>query len=296
MSQRKKIPWERTTPRIKNAAMSTARPGYFIPSSWFRALKDFDLWLVCGGDVELTDPKGHKTRLGRGSVVCLAPGDVFELQADSSSPYTNAFIHFDLVDDAGRMLPHNQIEMPPLTGRIHDINYFESTMRRIMFLQYHQGRKSDPDVLSSIQTQCSLLLKGLLYDFQMANADIPGETGIQHHHRQLVSSALSKIYQQPESSISAAGLAKEFGHSQRHFCRIFRLVTGKTPGQTLIEARVDHAKKLLATTSLNVTEISESLRYENVFYFSRQFKKLTGIAPTEFRSRLSKDTPSPNHS
>lgn len=289
---RKRIPWAETTPLVRHAAMSTARPGNIIPGSWFRKLKDFDLWLICGGAAELTGPEGRKRHLSRGSVVCLAPGDIFELQAGPSAPYTNAYVHFDLLDGAGRTVPHDRIAMPPVTGRIHDIHYFESTLRRIMFLQYHY-RKSDPPTLASAQTQSSHLLKGLLYDFQLANADVPGEAGLPQHHRQMVSSALSRIYLYPESTLSAAGLAKEFGHSQRHFCRIFRLVTGKTPGQTLIEARIDHAKKLLTTTSLNVTEISESLCYENVFYFSRQFKKVTGMAPTEFRFRLPEATGPP---
>lgn len=278
----KRLPLSETTPVVRSAAVSTAQPGHLIPPSWFRRLPDFDLWLVCQGRVELRDEQGRITRLGRGSVVCLAPGDVFELRAKPPEPYTNIFVHFDLFDQTGRRLTRDDVHFPPPIGTIPDLAYFESTLRRMMFLQYHY-RDRDPRTTSLVQKELSCLLKGLLFDYDLSSRDETGESGPRKSHRQMVSSALSRIYHHPGSLLSAADLAREFGHSQRHFCRLFRLITGKTPGQTLIEARIDHAKKLLATSAMTITEISESLRYENIFYFSRQFKKVTGLAPTEYR-------------
>jgi AraC-like DNA-binding protein len=225
--------------------------------------------------------------LTRGSTVWFAPGNGFELRVDAPGPYTNVYAHFDLLNRSGRIIPHDRVEIPPATGFIYDIYYFESTLRRIMFLQY-QCEQSDPDTRATLQTQVSHLLKGLLYDYQLAQkaSDSPPIAGIQKPHSLMISSALSWLYLHPESALSAADLANKFGYSQRHFCRIFRHATGKTPGQVLIEAKIDHAKKLLATSALNIMEIAESLRYENVFYFSGQFKQATGMASVEFCHRL----------
>jgi AraC-like DNA-binding protein len=286
-SPKRRIHWSEATPVVRQAATSTAPPSYVIPRAWFTEhIVDFDLWLVCEGRAELVDANGTKTVLTRGSTVWLAPGAGFELRVDTSGPYTNIHVHFDLVDRSGRVIPHRRVETPPATGFIYDIHYFESTLRRIMFLQY-QCEQSDLEARAALQTQMSLLLKGLLYDYQLAlkAADSTPMAGIQKHHSGMISSALSWLYLHPESALSAADLANKYGYSQRHFCRIFRHATGKTPGQVLIEAKIDHAKKLLATSALNITEIAESLRYENVFYFSRQFKQVTGMAPVEFRKR-----------
>ena len=280
----KRLPLSETTPVVRSAAVSTAQPGHLIPQTWFRKLKDFDLWLVVQGKVELRDELGRATLLSRGSVVCLAPGDVFELRVKPSEPYTNIFVHFDLMDTKGRLLNRDEVVLPPATGTIPDLAYFESTLRRMMFLQYHY-RNGNPRTTGLMQKELSCLLKGLLFDYDLAGRDQAGEGGVHKAHRQMVSSALSRIYHHPGSVLSAADLAREFGHSQRHFCRLFRLITGKTPGQTLIEARIDHAKKLLAASAMTITEISESLRYENIFYFSRQFKKVTGLSPTDYRTR-----------
>lgn len=280
--KQKRLPLSDTTPVVRIAAVSTAQPGHIIPSSWFRKLTDFDLWLVCSGKVEAHDEKGQAVILQRGSVVCLAPGDVFELHVKPPAPYTNIFVHFDLIDANGRRLNRKEVLLPPVIGTIPDIAYFESTLRRMMFLLYHY-RNSDTGISTHVQKELSCLLKGLLFDYHLSSRELAGASGVQKAHQQMVSSALSRIYHHPGSVLSAAELAREFGHSQRHFCRLFRLITGKPPGRTLIEARIDHAKKLLATSAMTITEISESLKYENIFYFSRQFKKVTGLSPKDFR-------------
>ena len=272
---------------VRRIARSTAKPHYVIPRSWFATrIVDFDLWLVCDGKIELVDVRGHSLVLGRGSVVWLAPGDVFEMRVLDHGPYTNVFVHFDLVDGAGKVIPHDEIKIPPTVGFVEDMHFFESTLQRIMFLDYQAGRVSRK-TSAAINTLVSHLLKSLLFEFQLSKSlsDISVTSGIDQRHSQTVSSALSWLYLHPDSTLSAADLAGMFGYSQRHFCHLFRKITGKTPNQVLIEARIDHAKKLLTTSMLNVSEIAESLKYENVFYFSRQFKQLVGTPPAEFRRR-----------
>jgi AraC-like DNA-binding protein len=44
------------------------------------------------------------------------------------------------------------------------------------------------------------------------------------------------------------------------------------------------ARQLLETTSMNVKEIAGQLGYEDPFYFSRLFKSVSGVAPSDYRS------------
>jgi len=283
-SKNRLIPWSETTPQVVSAAMSTAPPGYVIPRSWFSHLADFDLWLICEGRVELEEESGGKFSLMRGSAVLLKPGDSFELHVDASGTYTNAYVHFNLLDREGKIIPYERIDMPATLGYVQDTPCFEATLRRIMFLQY-QRQSAEPKLRDSIQCLVSHLMKGLLHDYCLTQAfsDSDQGVGLQNHHSQMISTALSWIYLHPETTLSAAKMAEKFGYSQRHFGRIFQQVSGKTPGQALIEAKIDHAKKLLAGSSLNVSEIAASLNYECVFYFSRQFRSVVGMSPLEFR-------------
>ncbi|MCI5109767.1 MAG: AraC family transcriptional regulator [Marivita sp.] len=70
--------------------------------------------------------------------------------------------------------------------------------------------------------------------------------------------------------------------SQLH--RVFRDETGLSPMVWLRRERINAAKPLLLDRSLTVRKVAESVGYPDPFHFSRDFKKLTGRAPIEFRA------------
>lgn len=74
------------------------------------------------------------------------------------------------------------------------------------------------------------------------------------------------------------------------FIRNFKKYTGSTPMQYILSIRISNAESLLEATEYNVTEISSIVGYENPLYFSRIFKKMKGISPTEYRKRIKEKT------
>ncbi len=70
--------------------------------------------------------------------------------------------------------------------------------------------------------------------------------------------------------------------SKYHFLRVFKSATGATPLEYRNRIRIDHAKELLKNSNFSVYEISESLGYSSLAYFSAAFKKATGFSPTEY--------------
>lgn len=52
--------------------------------------------------------------------------------------------------------------------------------------------------------------------------------------------------------------------------------------------KIDAAKEMIRTRQLNFTQIADALGYTSVHYFSRQFKKLTGMTPSEYSSSIKK--------
>ena len=50
--------------------------------------------------------------------------------------------------------------------------------------------------------------------------------------------------------------------------------------------KIDLAKKLIQKNEMNFTQISEFLGYSSIHYFSRQFKKLAGMTPTEYATSI----------
>ena len=60
--------------------------------------------------------------------------------------------------------------------------------------------------------------------------------------------------------------------------------TGLTPYQYFLQLRIHRAKELLQDPRLSVKEVSARMMFENQYYFSRLFRKKTGLSPTQWRS------------
>lgn len=68
--------------------------------------------------------------------------------------------------------------------------------------------------------------------------------------------------------------------------KIFKSQTGLGIIEYFSNLKIDTAKQLIRTNHMNFTQISEYLGYSSIHYFSRQFKKLTGMTPSEYASSI----------
>ena len=80
--------------------------------------------------------------------------------------------------------------------------------------------------------------------------------------------------------------AREHLMSTSWFIRNFKQYTGSTPMQYILSKRIHNAETLLENEHYNITEISNIVGYDNPLYFSRIFKKVKGISPTEYRKHI----------
>ncbi len=71
---------------------------------------------------------------------------------------------------------------------------------------------------------------------------------------------------------------------------IFKAISGKSPSDYLIDTRISKAKELLETTYYSTIEIATAVGYYNHRYFYSVFKSKTGITPTEYRSKVKRET------
>ncbi|HOX05036.1 MAG TPA: AraC family transcriptional regulator [Planctomycetota bacterium] len=83
--------------------------------------------------------------------------------------------------------------------------------------------------------------------------------------------------------LSVRDLARKTAMSESAFSHLFKNVAGIPPRRYQIQERVARARELLETTSLSVKEIAAELGYDDVHYFSRVFRKLTGRTPSGVR-------------
>jgi AraC-like DNA-binding protein len=83
--------------------------------------------------------------------------------------------------------------------------------------------------------------------------------------------------------ITIDDLARAALFSKFHFSRLFQRTTGVSPGRFLSALRLERAKQLLVSTSLNVVDISHRVGYTSVGTFSSRFSSSVGVSPTAYR-------------
>lgn len=82
---------------------------------------------------------------------------------------------------------------------------------------------------------------------------------------------------------SVAQAAEQAGLSASRLRVLFKQATGLSPKQFQLEARISRAERLLSESTLPVGVISEQTGFESVYHFSRQFKRMRGVSPTDHR-------------
>lgn len=99
----------------------------------------------------------------------------------------------------------------------------------------------------------------------------------------LVRHAVTTIRERYCEPLSLDDLARGARVSKYYFLRVFTQVTGVTPGRFLTAVRLQEAKRLLLSTSLNVADISAQVGYSSTGSFTRRFTESVGLAPTQYR-------------
>jgi len=80
-------------------------------------------------------------------------------------------------------------------------------------------------------------------------------------------------------------LARQVGLTAQHFCVLFKIETGETPGRYLQRLRLDRARELLQDDEsyLSVKEIAARVGCHDISHFVRDFEKRFGLSPRRYR-------------
>ena len=78
-------------------------------------------------------------------------------------------------------------------------------------------------------------------------------------------------------------IARDLHRDYSYLSNLFSEVEGKTIEKYVIHQKIEKVKELIVYDELNLNEIAEKLGYSSVAYLSGQFKKITGLTPTQFK-------------
>ncbi len=100
-----------------------------------------------------------------------------------------------------------------------------------------------------------------------------------------IAPALEYIAKYSHRKIRNDQLAALTGLSTVYFRKLFAEVTGQSPIDYIQSVRIRKAREMLQSDFGSVTEIAFALGYQNIYDFSRTFKKYVGISPLQYKKR-----------
>ena len=103
---------------------------------------------------------------------------------------------------------------------------------------------------------------------------------------QTVNKVIMYINDELENDLTVESIASNFHISTSHLSRIFREHVGITLVEYLNVRRVEESQYYLRHTNKSITSISDQFHFCNQSYFTRIFKKYTGVTPKHFRDEL----------
>lgn len=167
-----------------------------------------------------------------------------------------------------------------------DTQYFAELLGD-MIQEFELGNNCDMDLL---RTMLHLFLKKAAKKIPTVNNKIPAAIS---HNMALAKSFLKKGKEDIEKLMKGeltsmpelSSYADYLNVSANHMNDIIKIVTGKPAGRHLQQLLADQATLLLKQTSWSISEIAQTLGYEDPSYFTRFYKKQRGLTPTELRNQ-----------
>lgn len=136
------------------------------------------------------------------------------------------------------------------------------------------------------QTKIELFLLGLFEASEASDRSEPQRQKVKHKIVATVNDYLAKhIY----DNVTVENICSELNISKSYLSSLYKRKTGETIITHYNDMKIAEAKRLISNGSHNYTEISQKLGFSSVHYFSRLFKKVCGISPSEFEKALKKE-------
>lgn len=241
--------------------------------------------------------QGSTTHILNGSEVVLKEGDLLFLNQNAVQEIlpagrddiaVNFIILPEFLDTAFSMMgtEENQLKdflVGALCGRdgetgwlyfhVADILPVQNLIENIVWTIFYD---------STNKRSCTQITMGLLF-LQLLNCMDKMESGGRKFDNEIAVTVLSYIDEHYKNG-SLSELAEQMGYDVYWLSREIRKRTGKTYKELLQEKRMQQAVYLLTNSAIPVTDIIESVGYDNTSYFYRKFRERCGVSPKEYRT------------
>lgn len=245
-------------------------------------LYDHHLWYIERGRARVT-VAGVEHAAGRGDVLVLQPQVISASWWDRRRPFRIIVIRFRCLDRAsGRQAP--LVPALPVSVSGLDRRFCAACVGRIAAHATGAWRLGTAFPRGE-RVRCQTLLTALLMEIEQAATPAaarraPTEADARAEElRRLAQRISADPANQPGVQAMAAGLHL----SVSQFSQLFKRYASLSPRRFIVVWRIRHACRLMLETDRPIKDIAAALGYRDVFFFSRQFKQVTGSSPAAYR-------------
>lgn len=201
----------------------------------------------------------------------IRPHELTFYQADEDDPWTYLWIGFD-----GKKVKTY------LKYSGMDENNYTFSCNETDLLNWYVNQMLKHDTLSHYN---ELSLQGLLFLFFAAlakSAETPYEEDVEVDNL-YISKAIEYIQKNYQNPILVTDIANYVSLSRTYLTTIFQQTLHMSPQQFLLKFRITKASELLIHTDLSINAIAHSCGYTDPLAFSKTFKKITDLSPSQYR-------------
>lgn len=156
----------------------------------------------------------------------------------------------------------------------------ESDRVEILFDSILEQLSVQPDAMWSCRARMAIIR---IFDCAAKLHD--GTFGVSQENDALVDCILTFIEFNIEKQFTIEWLSREYSTNRTTLMAAFKRVTGKTINEFVIDKRIDLSKRILAFTNISIEELAGKCGFSSQSYFTRAFKKKTGLSPMQFRKK-----------
>lgn len=214
----------------------------------------------------------------QGDIILLPAGQPHQYQADADDPWTIYWVHFDGMQTR-QLIEELAFDPENLIISIGQQPLLEGDFKRLLSLRQGSYRHT---VFNYTFNYAAALTRQILQFLALQIRTSTQTRQPNFNLDQLQSLMLENI----DGELDLDTLAASTKLSRHHFAAKYKKLTGISPIRHFNHLKMERACYLLDVSNESVKTVGARLGYSDPLYFSRIFKKVIGLAPSEYRMRL----------